>query len=133
MSALRRFAIVMSFVAAGVALGAPSAALAGNNGQQIRLCTSYPRLAYGKAFITGNNQSGKWTISPYVQLGDSSGGNYASPGGCTEFWGWWWIGDVTIYWFEPSGYEPNGVFYRKSTCNIPQWNPFTNIRRCDAT
>jgi hypothetical protein len=132
MSALRRIAIVMSFVAAGVALGAPSAALAGNNGQQIRLCTSYPRLAYGKAFITGNNQSGKWTVSPYVQLGDSSGGNYASPGGCTEFWGWWWIGDVTIYWFEPSGWDPNGVFYRKSTCNIPQWNPFTNIRRCDA-
>ena len=64
MSALRRIAIVMTVVAAGAALGAPTTALAGNNGQQIRLCTSYPGWAYGKAFITGNNQSGKWTISP---------------------------------------------------------------------
>ena len=132
MSARRRLSAIVVALLAGLAIGAPSPALAGSNGQQIRLCTSYPQLSYGKAIITGYNQSGRWTVSPYVQLGDTSGGTYAAPGGCTEFYGWWWIGDVTIYWYEPDGFAPNGVVYfRQSTCNVPKWNPFTDIRRCE--
>ena len=122
-----RTCITAVAVAVVVALGAPSAAMAGNNGQQVRLCTADQNLAYGWAVVTGFNQNAQGAISPWTRLPlDVSGGNYASPGACVELLGWWWIGDIRINW-----YEATRNFRRQTLCNVPKWNPFTNIRRCD--
>jgi hypothetical protein len=116
--------VVAAIVAAG--MGAPSQALAGNNGQQVRVCPSL-NLSDGSAFVTGYNQNGQWSVSYGVQLGDANTGTYAASGGCAVVYGFWWIGDVSIYW-----YKNDGNFYQRSTCNVPKWNPFTDIKRCDA-
>jgi hypothetical protein len=117
--------VVAAIVAAGIA-GAPSQALAGSNGQQVRVCPSY-KLSYGSAYVTGYNQNGQWSVSNGVQLGDANTGTYAATGGCAVVYGSWWIGDVSIYW-----YKSDGGFYQRSTCNVPKWNPFTDTKRCDA-
>jgi hypothetical protein len=117
--------VVAAIVAAGIA-GAPSQALAGSNGQQVRVCPSF-NLSYGSAFVTGYNQNGQWSVSHGVLLGDANTGTYAATGGCATVSGSWWIGDVSIYW-----YKSDGSFYQRTTCNVPKWNPFTDTKRCDA-
>ena len=119
-------AIALTVVTAAAALGAPSPAMAGNNGQQVRICASNERLSYGFAVVTGFNQNAQGAISPWLRLPlDLSGGNYAAPGACVELLGWWWIGDIRINF-----YESNRNFFRQTTCNVPKWNPFDDFRRC---
>jgi len=127
MTAHTRFrAIAVAVLVAVAALGASAPAMAGNNGQQVRLCAANERLAYGYAVVVGFNQHAQGAISPWVRLPlDVSGGTHAAPGACVELLGWWWIGDVRINW-----YESNRNYFGQSRCNVPKWNPFDDFRRC---
>ena len=70
MSALRRITIVMTLVVAGAALGAPSAALAGNNGQQIRLCTPpTPSWPMGRPSSPATTRAGSGRSAPTCNSG----------------------------------------------------------------
>jgi hypothetical protein len=101
-------AAVLAFGAG--ALGKPSAAHAGSNGQQIQICASV-LTSFGKAFIVGPNQNGLVTASPnvWVPWTDTEFGPR-----CNQLKNYWWKGTVTIHW-----YYADGSYYRSSTCTIP--------------
>jgi hypothetical protein len=109
---------------AACALGAPSDALAGNNGQQIKLCPNLT-VSNGFAYVLGPNQNGVTTVSPVFALGEASN-DIRYQTGCRTIYGYWWAGTVSVYW-----YRSDGRLYTKASCVVPRWNPFTDSKTCD--
>ena len=110
---------------AACALGAPSDALAGNNGQQIQLCPNLT-VSNGFAYVIGPNQNGATTVSPLFALGEASNDTRYQTG-CRTINGYWWKGTVKVYWYRANGdlYVVGG-----DSCFVPTWNPFTNSKTC---
>jgi hypothetical protein len=116
--------IVVASAVAVSALGAPSDALAGNNGQQIQLCPNLT-VSSGFAYVVGPNQNGQTTTSPVFALGEASNDiRYRS--GCVTIHNYWWAGTVKVYWFRSSG-----ILYGGLGCVVPKWNPFTDVGLCE--
>jgi hypothetical protein len=116
--------IVVATALAACALGAPSDALAGNNGQQIKACPT-ATVSNGFFWINGPNQNGDRISSPVFALGAAGGMNEPNAG-CVTVSNYWWSGWVDIFW-----YRSDGRLYGKFQCWVPQWNPLTNVRRCE--
>ena len=119
-----RLAKLLPIVVAVCALAAPSSALAGNNGQQIKLCPNLT-VSNGYAYVLGPNQNGATTVSPVFALGEASN-DIRYQTGCRMIYGYWWKGTVSVYW-----YRANGDLYTKASCVVPTWNPFTDSKTCD--
>jgi hypothetical protein len=119
-----RLAKLLPIVVAVCALAAPSSALAGNNGQQIKLCPNLT-VSNGYAYVLGPNQNGATTVSPVFALGEASN-DIRYQTGCRMIYGYWWKGTVSVYW-----YRANGDLYTKASCVVPTWNPFTDYKTCD--
>ena len=83
------------------ALGAPSDALAGNNGQQIKLCPNLT-VSNGFAYVLGPYQNGATTVSPVFALGEASN-DIRYQTGCRTINGYWWAGTVNVYWYRSDG------------------------------
>ena len=116
--------IVVATAVAACALGAPSDALAGTNGQQITVCPANSVFSYAWALPEGTNQNGQYVTGPEVKLGAFDAWNAMA--GCVQIRGWWWVGDVKISWALASG-----AYNSPTRCSVPKWNPFTDVKRCE--
>jgi len=107
----------MTVAAAGV-LGSimmAGPAYAASDGQQITFCGG----AYGgHVAYSGNNQNG--TVVSGSGYFDGNGGPCYS----TTF-GYWWIGDVAINWYSPSG-----SFQQTTFCYVPKNVSGSNVIDC---
>jgi hypothetical protein len=97
----RHFIKLLPVLAVACALVAPSAALAGNNGQQIQLCPNLT-VSNGFAYVIGPNQNGVTTVSPVFALGEASN-DIRYQTGCRTINGYWWKGTVKVYWYRANG------------------------------
>jgi hypothetical protein len=123
---LKVISLVAVPLVAGLGAVAAQPALAGTNGQQIRLCQ--PGSDYQTAEVTGVNQDGNtvtqsFNATPRSPLEVSDG---AHP--CRSSDGFFWKGDVKIIWSNPKREIPDSSSLLdpqdvpdsvQSTCTVP--------------
>ena len=115
--------IVAATAVAACALGAPSDALAGNNGQQIELCPNLDGLRRLRVRARSQPER-RHDRQPHLALGEASN-DIRYQTGCRTINGYWWAGTVNVYW-----YRSDGRLYTRDSCVVPRWNPFTDSKTC---
>ena len=107
-------AAVSAIAATGLAV--QQTAMAGTNGQRIRLCTSDTTLGLNKVDIKGNNQDGRYTEQT-VDVDLNNLDNF----GCVQGGDWWWMGAVNLTWHYSFITTQHPYASYVTTCAVPDY------------